>query len=140
MVRELTYDDIYKIASYNINSIKSDLDDAIIDSLARYKRYIERSNDGVTVNITIECDDSCYNSLERFTIDIVLGDIKTLRVEFNDVKNSSVCKNYLKGYMDVSDDIDFWMCGLSVWAGCFNKCIKAFGLKGRYMASDRVYL
>ena len=127
------------IASYDEDVSDSAINDAIIDSLVRYKKYIEESNDGVKVVITTECEDDSYHSLNRFVIDIVLGDMKILRVEFNDVKCSSIYQNFLKGYIDMSDSMYLWFTGLAVWAGCFNRCVKTFGLSTKYKASYRIY-
>ena len=79
MIRELNYDDVRDIASYDEGISVSVINDGIIDSLVRYKRYIEESNDGVRVAITTECEGNSYHNLSRLVIDIVLGGIKTLR-------------------------------------------------------------
>lgn len=128
MLSEITYDDIIhklddheKICYYNIEA-------SLVDSLARYKRAIESNNPSATVRIIVNREGGY---IDRFTIELIIGDLKTLRVEFNDIRNSAVYRHYFNGDFELHSDKNgssYHYLGSSIWSGCFNKCLKALDM------------
>ena len=141
MLYEVTYGDIIhklddhgKICYHNIEA-------SLVDSLARYKRAIESNYSYVTVSIIVDRDGEY---IDGFTIEMIFSGLRTrrIRIEFNDIRNSAVYCHYFNGDFELQSDKDgssYHYLGSAIWAGCFNKCLKALDMHESFFVGLAFY-
>lgn len=98
------------------------IDMAVRDSLARYKMIVERVMYNSKVNIFLDVDED--DTLNGFTIELICSRYKGIRLEFSNIDESFIYKEYFSSNLDLMYYGRYKYLGSAVWAGTFNKIIK----------------
>ena len=113
------------------------LDNAVMDSVIRYKTAMEAEFSMLKVNVFFDVNDE-KGCLNGFSIELVFKGLKSITIEFTNFENSAIYNLYLSGAMDLSGD-KYKYLGSSVWAVLFNKCANQLKLDGKYYVGFGVY-